>query len=286
MFRWILLVLIISTIHIKSYAQAEEHPLAVPMLADLDFTTGRWEMVGVTLHNYKLLPIQEEIGTFVMASKEIMKEMQQTWRFPQIFDDFCDFHYALKFYRDGKLVKTLRLNLDCNYISIGGISYRFDKQLFLKYRYAYKRVSWSRINFKNLVILREAVKRIEAMPNTYMYFDVRPYDFDGYFTIGANGFAWNVDRDSVKNAFIAKIQHITGSNQFYLIPGVYYMKDKDLCLRYEVYCNKDVAMRYRQKDMITDWQAHQQYSETVQIIVVGISRKDYQTIMKDYLDKE
>lgn len=281
MFRWLLLFLITSALTLKAQ---DEHLLAVPMLADLDFSTGKWEMVGVTLHNYKLLPIQEEIGTFVMASREIMKEMQQTWSFPQIFDDFCDFHYALKFYKDGQLIKTLRLNLDCDYISIGGISYRFKKELFLKYRYAYRRVSWSRINFKDLVLLREAVKRVEAIPGTYMYFDVRPYDFDGYFMVGVDGLKWNVDRDSVRKAFIAKIQHITGSNQFYLIPGVYYMKEKGLSLRYEVYCNKDVAMRYRQEDMVINWQSHLQYAKTAQIIVVGISRKDYQTLMKDYLE--
>ncbi|MCI4669164.1 MAG: hypothetical protein MRZ79_13595, partial [Bacteroidia bacterium] len=81
------------------------------VLEGLNFQDGNWAIIGVPLHNYKSLPIQEELGTFITKDKSFMQRLQDAWDFPLTLSNDCDHHYALKIYNNGKLMRTLEMNL-------------------------------------------------------------------------------------------------------------------------------------------------------------------------------
>ena len=45
----------------------------------MDFSSGDWALVGVPVHNYRMMPIQEELGTFVTKDvKPISRDSART----------------------------------------------------------------------------------------------------------------------------------------------------------------------------------------------------------------
>ncbi|MEL7340715.1 MAG: hypothetical protein AAGM67_09535, partial [Bacteroidota bacterium] len=63
------------------------------ILADLTLNKGDWALVGVPLHNYQLIPIQQELGTFITKNKRLLAQLQTDWDFERTFEDDCDYHY-------------------------------------------------------------------------------------------------------------------------------------------------------------------------------------------------
>lgn len=258
-----------------------------PLLADLDFTTGRWEMVGVSLHNYHPLPIQSELGTFICTDPYIMKQIQQKWDCEEVYEDYCDYHYALKFYRNGELMRTLRVNLLCNYVTLGGLSYYFDTERLVEYRRYFRSVKWSRIRFREMDLLTESVQRLDKMPGVYWYGDVQQYNFEGYFTAQLDSLPWNADRDSVLNEVTLQLADEMGREDFYL--GVrYWTFDEEvnwMTLVVDVFCPKTFYGAYERPNVTTPWIAHLSEQAFIQIVVIGLNKEDYYRVMKDYFQE-
>jgi hypothetical protein len=251
------------------------------LLGDLDFTQGKWVMVGVSLHNYHPLPIQEQIGTFIMADSYIMKQIQQKWDFEEVFEDYCDYHYALKIYQDGNLVRTFKVNLLCDYISMDGMSYQYSEREFIEFRRYFKPIKWSRIRFRDLDLLKASVIKLDNIPNVYWYGDVKQYNFKGSFSCGIDHLPWNADKDSVIAAFSEQIVKETGREDFYANLK-YWLVSEDLewmDLRLNVYCDEDFFKKYKRNNVITDWRNHFSEQSFVQIVVIGLNQEDYYRAM-------
>lgn len=254
---------------------------AEKLLADLDLAQGKWVLVGVSLHNYHPLPIQEQVGTFIMADSYILKQIQQKWDFEEVFEDYCDYHYALKLYKDGELVRTFRVNLLCDYISNEGLSYRFSEKEFTEFRRYFKPIKWSRIRFKDLDLLKASVARLENIPNVYWYGDVKQYNFSGSFSVGIDHLPWNADKDSVIAAFSEQLTKATGREDFYANLK-YWRVSEDLewmDLRLNLYCNEEFFKKYTLDNVITNWRNHFSSQSFVQIVVIGLSQEDYYKAM-------
>lgn len=254
---------------------------AKKVLDDLDFSKGKWEVVGVSLHNYVLLPIQKEMGCFVIKDMEAMKTMQQTWDFEQMFDDYCDYHYALKFYQNGKLIKTLRINLFCNYISDGGLSYHFKLNFLTEYRNLHQRLYLSRINFKSIERLRKAIDILYTTPDVYFYHDPSHYKYDGFFMIGEDNLPWNVNRDSVLQSVRERVSRVCETQDFYLKQYVYFIEKGIQSIRYEVYCSEKIAKKYPERGVLAPWRNHFAYTDVIQMVIVGINKSQYFDMMGD-----
>lgn len=250
---------------------------AKSLLADLDFSSGRWVMVGVSLHNYRLLPIQMDLGTFIVKDPAVLREMKQDWDFEEKFDDYCDYHYALKFYRNGDLVKTLKLNMVCNYVTDGGLSYEYDEEDFMAFRKHYQAIRWSRIRFKNLELLQESVPILDQLPGVYWYGDVQQYNFDGEFSINVSDIPWNADRDSVIAEVTHALQDRYKRDDFYVTTKYWLISDDFnwMTMRLNVYCDQDFFRNYDRDDVITRWRNHFSEQSFVQIMVIGLSKKEY-----------
>ena len=257
------------------------------VLGDLDFSEGRWTMVGVSLHNYHQMPIQKELGTFICHDKTVLEEMQQEWDFEEVFDDYCEYHYSLKFYKNGELQKTLRVNLLCNYITLGNLSYRFTMKEFLEHKYKYKKIKWSRIRFGDLDLLKVAVNELDNVPGVYWYGDVQQYNFKGSFMIGKENLPWNVNKDSLMAELTDQISAKLGREDFYIKLHCWYMSDdlERMSVRYKVYCQEDFFKAYNEEysDVMTWWRNHFSEQSFVQIVVIGMNKKDYFTTMRDHL---
>jgi len=254
------------------------------LLSDLNFDVGSWEVVGVSLHNYAAVPLQQEIGTFVLRNVDAMKQMQQEWNLSPTYEDHCDYHYVLKFYRDKQLVKSLKINLQCNYITAGAMSYGFDPQLLVKHQDFLRQTPWSFVRYTDLTKLRNAMTKLKSTPNIYIFQDVRPYEYDGVFTLRTDGHAWNVNRDSLRTEMEKQVKQLSGNDNFYLVPYLLFMDNNwKLSFRFDVYCNEDLYTNYAtqaKKNVSVKWQRHFAIpNDFVIVTIVGLNQDMYNKLI-------
>lgn len=255
--------------------------LAYPLLDELDFTRGDWAMIGVPLHNYKMLPILEETGTFISRDADLMQELKHAWAaLDMTFDDKCDHHYALKFYQDGKLIRTLKVNLFCKYISYDGLSYELDVTQFETFARAAKRVSWSRISFGDLNVLRNAIGTLDKADGVYWYDDVMPYTYPGFCMLNVNGLPWDTDLDSLRNVVQNMVASESRSSDFYLKEYFHIIEGDHVFVRYVINCEPRLA-RHLTGRLDVPWRSHFHNRDSVSIVAIGIDEKRYRQLMRD-----
>ena len=252
---------------------------AKKVIGDLDFDTGNWALIGVPLHNYQQLPIQEELGTFITKDRFLFERIQQEWNLDLTFDDHCDYHYSLKFYRDGELVRTLNLNLYCGYLTYDGFSYRFAPQEFERFRAHARRIAWSRISFADLGVLKRAITTLETTDEVYWYEDVGQYQYSGFFMLSINGLPWNTDLDSLYDAVEQHIVRETDRGDFYLQRYYHLIRNDQLYIRYVVNCEQTLAMALP-GELHLDWRSHLANRDSVRILAIGLDRQRYCELMR------
>jgi hypothetical protein len=246
---------------------------------NLDFSTGEWSLIGVPQHNYRQLPVQKELGTFILTDVDLMRTLQREWDFDMTFEDKCDYHYALKLYRDGKLLRTIDLNLYCGYITYEGLSYRFEPREFDRIRRRAKQISWSRITFGDLNILKDAIRTLNQSNEVYWYEDVQQYTYSGFFMLSINGLPWNTDRDSLLTVVSKKLVERTGSQDFYLQEYFYVIRDQKLFMRYMVNCDSYLASRLDPRFIHVSWRSHLYNRDSISILALGIDERRYRRLM-------
>lgn len=252
------------------------------LLKDLDFEEGTWVMVAVSLHNYKLHPYQEKFGTFVMKNQENMKQMKEEWSFDMMFEDYCDYHYAIKFYKDGKLKETFLINLNCNYITKGKLAYHFTPNDLFKFSNDFQRVSWSRVRYKNIQDIQKSVKKLVKATDVYLYNDFKPYDYSGWFVIHKDDLYWNPDKDSLENAVAEEIYQNTGIKNFYIKQYMYYLDEKfKLKMFYYVYSEEALFKKYTLNNVTGAWRKHEEDRGYIQLVVVGVGKKQFYKIINE-----
>lgn len=253
------------------------------LLDHLNLESGHWVMVGVSLHNYKILPIQEELGTFIVKDIYTLTQIKEEWEFEEKYDDYCDFHYAMKFYRNGQLMETMLVNLHCNYITIAGLSYEFNEDIFRKHEEHFQRTKWSRIRFSDLDMLKGAVEELDLLRGIYWYGDVKQYNFKGNFMMGLDHIPWDSNRDSLVEVVTDRIAALTNREDFYVSTHVWYLSDdfEEMTIRFNVFCNDDFFEDYRKVDdeWLASWRNHFSEQSFVQIVVIGLNKRDYFRIM-------
>ncbi len=257
---------------------------AKKLLEDLDLSTGRWEMVGVSLTNYQPVAIQEKLGTFIMSDPTILRQIQQKWSFEETYEDYCEYHYALKFYRNGDLQKTLRVNLRCNYITDEAFSYRFTEKDLTEFQRGFKPIRWSRIRYSDLDLLQTAVTQLDRMPGVYWYGDVKQFNFDGEFSVAVNDLPWNVNRDSLVESLTDLMRSRTGRDDFYITQKYWLLSDdfEKMSLKLNIFCDEPFFKSYNLGGVVTNWRNHLSEQSFVQIVVIGMSKEEYFTAMKGY----
>lgn len=237
-------------------------------------------MVGVPVHNYRMLPIQKDLGTFITKDTDLLEKIQRQWDLELTFDDNCDYHYSLKFYQDGNLVRTLSLNLHCGYITLDGISYTFHPQDFASLSDQAQKISWSRISFRDLGLLRKAVVTLDETPDVYWYEDVQQYTYSGFCMINVNGLPWNTNLDSLYQVVNEKVAERTRSKDFYLQKYFHIYQGDQLFVRYVVNCEEYLAQRLEGK-LTLDWRSHLHNRDSVWILAIGIDQKKYHSLMRE-----
>lgn len=268
--------LLFALLSISLGSQARE------LLTDLDFTSGKWEMVGVSLTNYREMPIQEELGTFIVRERHVLEKFQNEWDFEEKFDDYCDYHYALKFYKNGELQKTMLVNLLCNYITANGLSFEFSDADLIKYKRYFRTVRWSRIRFSDLDLLQKSVDVLDAVPTVYWYSDYQQYNFSGEFSVTVNNLPWDANRDSVINVVSTDLSKKMGREDFYITTKYWLLSDdfEKMTLRLNVFCDESFYESYTDNNVITTWRNHFTEQSFIQIMVIGMSRKEYYSYMR------
>ncbi|MEL6591255.1 MAG: hypothetical protein AAFQ87_17145 [Bacteroidota bacterium] len=249
------------------------------ILADLNLNSGHWALVGVPLHNYQLIPIQQELGTFITKNKRLLTQLQTDWDFDRTFEDDCDYHYSLKFYQDNQLVKTVLLNLHCGYLTVDGRSYIFTLNDFESIKKQADGIAWSRISFGDLAVLKKAVTTLSGSPEVYWYEDVRQYEYEGFFMLNLNNLPWNTDLDSLQERLQFAIERKTGTTDFYLQPYFHLVQGEKMSARYLVNCDAPVGEQLAAYAMVP-WRSHLHNRDSVRILAIGVDRRKYQKIMR------
>ncbi|MEO0583174.1 MAG: hypothetical protein AAF135_13200 [Bacteroidota bacterium] len=245
-----------------------------------DFSQGEWAIIGVPLHNYHKLPIQEELGTFIVTDTRFMSSLQQSWDFAMTFDDKCDHHYALKVYRNGELVESMSLNLFCGYVSINGLSYQFDPAEFDQFKQNARQIPWSRISFSDPGTLKSAIQKLDATPDVYWYQDVSQYEYTGYFMLNIDNLPWDTDRDSLQQVVRQKIAQRTQTNDFHLAEHFHIVEGEKLGIRYLVNCDQGLAQQLVRYQYLP-WRTHLSSSkDAVYILALGIDEDRFRRLMK------
>jgi len=248
------------------------------ILSNLDFSSGDWSVIGVPIHNVQMLPVQSELGTFVLKDKGLMNRMKQQWDLNMTFQDKCDYHYELKFYRNGDLKRTLKVNLVCATLYDDGLSYSFSPQLFEEIRKIAKPVDWSRISFGNLDVLRKAIRVLDNTPGIYWYKDIQPYRYSGYFMIRVLGIPWEEDIETVHTNVHDMVQERIQSQDFYLQEFLTTVVNDKRAVKYYVYCEKHLADRYGSGQYIP-WRTHFTGKDSIQIVAIGVDIRKYMQLM-------
>ena len=253
---------------------------AKQILSDLNFGSGKWVVIGVPVHNYKSLPVQEELGTFIMKDLNLMKSIQKSWDLDLTFEDKCDYHYALKFYQNSQLIRTVKLNLHCGYLTFDGLSYDFDPARFGEFKQSATAIDWSRISFGDLDLLKLAIRTLDDKPNVFWYEDVYPYTYSGYFMIGVNNLPWNASLDSLDQEVYQGIRLTTNQDNFYLKKYFHVVRGDKLFVRYLVNCEEQFAQTFPVENQYLKWRSHLQGTDSVRVVAIGINQSRYQRIMR------
>jgi hypothetical protein len=253
---------------------------AIPVLNGLGFDSGDWAIIGVPVHNYQALPVQRDLGTFITRDMGLMKKIQKDWDLESTFEDKCDYHYALKFYRNGELMRTVKLNLHCGYLTWDGMSYEFNPVRFEEFRTAARPIDWSRISFADLSLVKQAIHALDTDPNVYWYDDVYPYTYPGYFMLAVNNLPWNANLDSLDVAVKKNLVGEIASNNFYLKKYFHVVRNDKLYVRYMVNCESQIANRVSPQMRYLKWRSHLQEADSVRIVAIGINQGRYQKLMK------
>ncbi|MBX7242651.1 MAG: hypothetical protein K1X92_12990 [Bacteroidia bacterium] len=250
------------------------------ILADMDFSNGEWVMVGVPLHNYQLLPVQQEMGTFICKDVAFMQDIQKVWDFEYTNEDKCDYHYTLKFYQNKELKRTVTLNLHCGYVTSEGLSYFFDPVLFNRFKAVSKPVDWSRINFEDQEVLKKAITRLSKAKDIYWYEDVKPYLYKGFVMMSFNNLPWDANQDSLQKTVEAAIKAQVNSSDFYVFQKGYQVDNDLMYVSYQVNCNENIAKKMdKMSNMITSWKPHMTKGEVLRVVAIGVDEERYGKIM-------
>ncbi len=255
------------------------HASSDPILSNLNLDKGKWSIVGIPIHNFQMLPVQKQLGTFVLEDESFIQHLQKKWNLEMTFRDKCDYHYELKFYRDGELKRTLKVNLVCGTLYDDGLSYSFSPQLFEEVRKAAKPVDWSRITFGDIDLLRKAIRVLDNTPGVYWYKDVQPYRYSGFFMIRVVGIPWEEDLDVVFDNIRKMVQERIGSTDFHLQQFLTTVSQGKRVAKYQIYCEEPLADRYGKGQYIR-WRPHFFEQDSVQIVAIGVDIKRYVSLMK------
>ncbi|RMG54958.1 MAG: hypothetical protein D6722_28420 [Bacteroidetes bacterium] len=248
------------------------------VLGGLNFHTGNWTMVGVPVHNYRMLPVQQDLGTFISQDRQLMTQLQQSWDLEPTYEDNCDYHYTLKFYQDGILRQTMSLNLYCGYITHEGLSYRFSSDEFERLRISAQPAKWSRITFGDMGVLKRAIEVLEDAPGVYWYDDVQQYRFSGYCMLNVTGLPWNTDVDSLRHVVANRVRMFTGRDDFYLQEYFRIIRGDELQVRYTLNCEQDLAHLLTGRTYM-NWRSHLANQDSVRIVAIGIDEQAYRRLM-------
>ena len=252
---------------------------ARPIISDLDFSKGKWALIGIPLHNYRNLPVQSEMQTFISKDKRFFEELKQKWDFDMTFEDKCDYHYALKFYRDGELVKTLKLNLLCGYINSDGLAFEFDPSEFKTFKYNAERVDWSRISFGDHDNLKKAISVLDKSKEVYWYDEVRQFKYQGFFMISINKLPWSSDRDSLYNKVNDILSYQTRGGDFFLQEYFHEVSGDFLSVRYLVNCDEFLVDMLNGSQYIK-WRSHFHNRDSVSVVAIGIDKRKYWKLLR------
>ncbi|MDP5170875.1 MAG: hypothetical protein NWR72_11570 [Bacteroidia bacterium] len=256
---------------------------AEQVLGGHDFSSGKWALVGVPVHNYQMLPIQQDLGTFVTEDLSLLHTLQKRWDFDMTFDDKCDYHYALKLYHDGELIETLDLNLYCGYITRDGFSYSFPVGEFDLLRDRAKSIPWSRIRFQDPETLKRAIVTLDNTKDVYWYEDVQKFLFPGYFMITLDNLHWNTDRDSLHEVVSQYLFDLSQNDGFYLEEYYYLITDGAMTVKYIVNCSETLATVLNDENSAYfRWRSHfQDHNGMISILAIGVDERRYQVLMEN-----
>ncbi len=266
---------------------------AKQLLADLDFENGHWTLVGVRLYNYHPVEMQKRLGTFLLTDSAALQTLKKKWIFSPFLDDDCDYHYALKFYQGKTLRKTLKVNLHCDYITDGKLSYHFNPALLEEFAGLYSRAPWATLTFRNLDSLRKAIAKLSQREEVLFYEHVEKYRFDGFYVRGLDALTWNVNRDSlteaVRDALVERVgrpENPSDPLPFVFEPLIFYVEnDFSLSMRWKVYCEKKHASVAGPGYVATGWREHlhpMENGETgLQLTFIGMDAKTAQKFIRE-----
>ncbi|MCX8112419.1 MAG: hypothetical protein N3E49_04375 [Bacteroidia bacterium] len=261
--------------------------LLYAILGGIDFSQGEWSLIGVSVPNYAPHPLQRQFSAFIVQDNAILRQMQELWQGHSFYEDYCDYHYVLKLYQGRRLVKTLKVNLRCGYITEGVFSYTFSADWLDRFAGSFRPIHWSRVWFRQNENLRRAVQALKDAPDVYFYEEPEPYLYGGRFIIALDSVHWRTNRDSLYKTVKAQVEEAFPAGKAYVRPYFFFMDDKSLLyFRFEVFCDQSDYERYgRRLSVSVGWQPHIGPNEAKRLILIGVNRERFFAYVRAWLQR-
>ncbi|MEN3041533.1 MAG: hypothetical protein ABDH66_08365 [Bacteroidia bacterium] len=247
------------------------------ILGGIDFSQGDWSLIGVSVPNYAPHPLQQRFSAFIIQDKSVLQEMQALWIGESFYEDYCDYHYVLKLYRERRLVRTLKVNLRCGYVTEGVFSFTFSPEWIERFADRFRPIAWSRVWFRRNENLKNAVQALLEAPDVFFYEEPEPYLYGGRFIIALDSVHWRVNRDSLYSKVKAQVEKTFPLGKAYIRPYFFFMDDKSLLhFRFEVFCERADYEKYGKSLKVSvGWQPHIGPGEAKRIILIGVNREKF-----------
>lgn len=246
------------------------------VLGGIDFSTGEWSLIGLSIPNYRPLAIQSQYPSFILKDPTLLKQLQTQWVGKLFYEDYCDYHYVLKLYRGQELYKTFKVNLVCGYISEDIFSYTFDPEWLIRYLPYTTRIVYSRVWFRRWESIKRAIQSLAQAKDVYFYEDPKPYLYEGKFVLAVDNQHWQVNRDSLYKVVQKQVLDAFPEGKAYVVPYFFFLDDKfRINFRFLVYCDKVDFQAARLQGVTVPWQPHLLPGEEKMLIIMGVNKERF-----------
>ncbi len=148
---------------------------------DYNFNKGEYYILGAFAQSDEN-SLRDSLGEFYTNDIALLNEFKRTWVFygssPHYF---CGYHYAIYVCKDGLVVETIYVNLNCNEIVTKNGDFPFDSKKLSRFIGRLEKPLSTEIKFNSLSAVREY--RNDVLNNQRLIMTETPkwVDYEGYF---------------------------------------------------------------------------------------------------------
>lgn len=212
------------------------------LFKNYNFNEGGYAIIG-TFWNSWSHPIKDSLGEFYTEDIKQLNKFKKAFTFSKPGVGFaCGYHYTLYLCRDGKIIQSISINLECCEIATNGKYYYFDPNIMRQFYNQLNYLKIVSVNFNNLYEARGQYKILEKNENLLLMKRPLWLKFDGHFVFrfDCKGFDCIDDEKQIVAAIENQIKEKYPNYDFYMEQCTYSSE----YLEFKLYCKKSMYEKF------------------------------------------